>query len=372
LFSRESFDFDQTVDPVTGAPNNPVARPGTFIYLNSEDGQPKNALTIASENLEPMYQDEYILGFQKMLTEHFSLGVRGIYRELKQAIDDNCDYTAIYEQAVEQGLTPLLPNPGFPYCRMFNPGRDAVYVTDVEGDGVLRTYVVPGSRLSPEAKRKYTAVEFFVDGNWDRFFLQGSYTYARSIGNTEGGVKSDIGQNDTSVTQDFDYIELTVDTYGYLPNDRRHSLKLFGNYEFTDEWSVGANLLVQSGRPVNCLGVFDRDPTRVPGTPPNEATYDPHPYGSSFMQCNALPTPRGTAGRLPWTTNIDLNVAYAPSWLEGLQFKVDVFNLLNSQKVTSVIETAEVPETGLPSETYLAPASFQAPRSVRFMVQYDF
>ncbi|MUV12710.1 TonB-dependent receptor [Noviluteimonas gilva] len=372
LFSRESFEFDQTVDPVTGAPNNPIARPGTFIFLNSEDGQPKNPLTIASQDLDPMYQDEYILGFQKMLTDHLSLGIRGIYRELKQAIDDNCDYTAILEQSDAEGLTPLLPNPGFPYCRMFNPGKDAVFVTDVEGDGVLRTYVIAGARLSPPAKRNYSAMEFFVDGNWDKFFLQGSYTYAKSIGNTEGGVKSDIGQNDTSVTQDFDYIELTVDTYGYLPNDRRHSLKLFGNYEITDQWSVGANLIIQSGRPVNCLGVLDRDPTRAPGAPPNDATYDPHPYGSSFMRCNNSPVPRGTAGRLPWTQNLDLNVAYAPSWAEGLQFKVDVFNVFDSQKVTSVVETAEVPETGLPSEVYLVPASFQAPRTVRFMVQYDF
>jgi hypothetical protein len=329
-------------------------------------------LTIASQDLKPMYQDEYILGFQKMLTDHLSLGIRGIYRELKQAIDDNCDYTAIYEQAVAQGLTPLLPNPGFPYCRMFNPGKDAIFVTDVEGDGVLRTYAVAGARLSPPAKRNYSAMEFFVDGNWDKWFIQGSYTYAKSIGNTEGGVKSDIGQNDTSVTQDFDYIELTTDTYGYLPNDRRHTLKLFGNYQITDEWSTGANILIQSGRPVNCLGVLDRDPNRAPGTPPIEATYDPHPYGSSFMRCNNLPVPRGTMGRLPWTHNLDLNVAYAPNWAEGLQFKIDVFNVLNAQEVTSVNEQAEVPETGLTSETYLQPFSFQAPRTIRVMVQYDF
>ncbi|UWX04123.1 hypothetical protein H1235_01560 [Pseudoxanthomonas sp. NC8] len=66
-------------------------------------------------------------------------------------------------------------------------------------------------------------------------------------------MKSDIQQADTSVTQDFDYKELAVDSYGYLPNDRRHSLKLFGNYQFNDEWSAGGNLLVQSGRPINCL-----------------------------------------------------------------------------------------------------------------------
>ncbi len=387
LFSRESFDFDQTVDPTTGAPNLPVAVPDSFLYLNSEDGRPKNPLTIASKNLDPMYQDEYILGFQKALTDHLSLGIRGIYRELKQAIDDNCDYTAVldangfsatFDDAGDflgfsnaAGDFALLPNPGFPYCRMFNPGKDAVFVTDLLGNGQLVTNVIPGSRLSPKAKRNYSAMEFFVDGSWDKFFLQGSYTFAKSIGNTEGGVKSDIGQNDTSVTQDFDYIELTTDTYGYLPNDRRHSIKLFGNYEITDEWSVGANLLIQSGRPLNCIGVLDRDPARAPGAPPGPG-YDPHPYDAAFMRCNNLPVPRGTAGRLPWTQNLDMNVAYAPAWAAGLQFKIDVFNLFNSQKVTSVNELAEVPETGLASETYLVPASFQAPRSVRVMIQYDF
>lgn len=389
IYSREQYDFNQTVDPVTGEPNGVVPRPNTFIYLNGEDGAGKNPLTIASQNLDPQYQDEFILGMQKALTDNFSIGVRGIYRELKAAIDDNCDYTAVLDAIAENDpdLEPLLPSSGFPYCRMFNPGEDAVFVTDVEGDGVLRTYTIPGERLSPPAKRSYSSMEFFFDGNWDRFFMQGSYTFAKNKGNTEGGVKSDIGQNDTNVTQDFDYIELTVDTYGYLPNDRRHSFKLFGSYDLSEEWTVGANVLVQSGRPLNCFGVLDRDPFRVPGglprpdttvnedgtpNPDGDPGYDPHPYGSSFARCQNSPVPRGTAGRLPWTNRLDLNVAWRPAFAEGLQFKVDVFNVFNSDKVTSVTEVAEVPETGLTSETYLAPASFQAPRAVRFMVQYDF
>jgi len=397
LFTREDYNFGTvvgaSVDPLTGAPLDPSGNVystgnaqsrGNFRYVNGEAGTPKNPLTIASQNLDPMYQDEFILGMQKALTDHFSLGVRGIYRNLKAAIDDNCDYTAVmhaggynYDDAAgawlnSAGQAAVIPNDGFPYCRMFNPGKDAIFVTDFQNNGNLTTVTVPGATLSPEAKRKYQAMEFFFDGNWDKFFLQGSYTYAKSIGNTEGGVKSDIGQNNTSVTQDFDYIELTVDTYGYLPNDRRHSLKLFGSYEITDEWTVGANLLVQSGRPINCLGDLDRDPTRAPGTLPNPGTFNPHPYGSSFMRCLNSPVPRGTAGRLPWTNNIDMNVAYAPNWAEGLQFKVDVFNVLNSQKVTSVSEVAEDAATGSQLETYLAPTSFQAPRTVRFMVQYDF
>ncbi|KRG70136.1 TonB-dependent receptor [Pseudoxanthomonas dokdonensis] len=377
FFTRQNYTFTG-VDPVTGAPTGLTPRNAAGpAFINGEDGNSHNPDTIASKNLEPQYQDEYILGMQAALTDHMTLGARGIYRDLKQAIDDNCDYTAITDYADENGLTVNIPNPGFPYCRMFNPGQDAVLVTDIEGNGELTTITVPGDRLSPPAKRTYTALEFFVDGSWDKLFLQGSYTFAKSKGNTEGGVKSDIGQADTNVTQDFDYIELTENTYGYLPNDRRHSLKLFGNYDFSEQWSMGANLLVQSGRPKNCIGVLDRDPNRAPGDGPSlpvalGGTYNPHPYQAAFFRCNNIPVPRGTAGRLPWTTTLDLNVAWRPSFAEGLQFKMDVFNVFDTQEVTSVNEIAEDGSTGLPQANYLVPTSYQAPRTFRFMVQYDF
>ena len=368
LYTRQNFTFTG-VDPVTGAPTG-ITPINDLVYINGEFGEPKNPATIAATNLDPMYQDEYILGFQSQMTDHQSIGARAIYRKLKAAIDDNCDYSPIYNQAVEDGFDPVLPNAGFPYCRMFNPGEDAVFLTDIEGDGTLTEYTIPGELLSPQAKRTYKALELFWDGSWEKFFFQASWTIAWNKGNTEGGVKSDIGQADTSVTQDFDYKELMIDSYGYLPNDRRHSLKVFGNYEFTDEWSMGANVLVQSGRPKNCLGVF---------YPYNGGI---HPYGSSFFRCGvteaggvdgpAIAVPRGKAGRLPWTNSIDLNIAYRPNWAEGLQFKVDVFNVFNNQKVIAVSDVAEDGSTGLPLSTYGLARATQAPRSVRFMVQYDF
>ena len=58
--------------------------------------------------------------------------------------------------------------------------------------------------------------------------------------------------------------------------------------------------------------------------------------------------------------------------LQGLQFKIDIFNVFNRQKVVSVNEVAEDAVSGLPLDTYLLPTAFQAPRQVRFMVQYDF
>ncbi len=391
IYQRSNNNFFSGVDPVTGAPIliNPLNPLG---LINGEDGTAHDPNTIAAKNLDPMYQDEFILGFQSAWTDHLNFGARAIYRKLKAAIDDNCDYTAITDLAAADGLPPpVVPNPGFPYCRLFNPGEDTVLVTDLYGDGNYTTYTVEGARLSPPAKRSYKALELFLDGSWDKFFFQASYTLGYNKGNTEGGVKSDIGQGDTNTTQDFDYRELTVDTYGYLPNDRRHALKVFGNYDFSDEWSVGGNLLVQTGRPINCLGVLDQNPalpepagTDVDGDGVfGESNYAPHPYGSGFMRCSnstsgaqfdstVSAVPRGTAGRLPTTTTFDLNVAWRPAFAPGLQFKMDVFNVFNAQKVTAVSEVAEDSATGNPLSTYMLPRSYQAPRSFRFMVQYDF
>jgi hypothetical protein len=376
LFTRQNYNFTE-VDPVTGAPVDPTVR-SALQYVNGEFGEPKNPATIAAKNLDPMYQDEFILGFEKQLTDHQSIGAKGTYRKLKAAIDDNCDYTPIYDRAIADGFDPVLPSSGFPYCRMFNPGKSPVYATDIEDNGTLTEYKIDGTLLSPDAKRSYKALDMFWNGTWDRLFFQASWTVAWNKGNTEGGVKSDIGQADTSVTQDFDYKELMVDAYGYLPNDRRHSFKIFGNYQVTDEWSVGANLIVQSGRPKNCLGDLDLNP--APGSGDN---FDPHPYGSSFFRCgtttdgasgNVVAVPRGKAGRLPWTNSLDLNVAYAPQWAVGLQFKVDIFNVLNNQKVIAIDEVAEngYLTDGTPLNTYGLARAYQAPRSARFMVQYDF
>lgn len=382
------------LDPVTGAPLNTTLLEAH--YLNGENGQPKDPRVVATQGLKPQYQDEYILGFQAQLTDHISGGVRGVYRDLKSAIDDFCDYRYSAQVATDRGLSFDPSN--YVYCHLYNPGKDSTFFSDLDGDGTLEEFDVPanyyatlrkdpydpnsGLLFTPEqiaaldkatqAKRTYKAVEFFFEGHWDKFFVQGSYTWSKSSGTFEGGVKSDIGQDDTGTTQDFDYPELQMGAAGYLPNDRRHSFKLFGNYEINDEWSAGFNFLVQSGRPQSCLGIYGDDPTG---------------YRNSYFSCDTgLGVPswggrvnngttqgnRGDYGRTPWMRNLDLNMAYSPNWAKGLTMKVDVFNVLNEHTPLSVWERGES-RTGLPMyDTHLIPTSFQSPRSVRFMVQYEF
>lgn len=369
LYSQQYFDYTG-VDPVTGAPTG-LTEASALSYLNNEFGIGKDPRTIASKNLDPQYQDEYILGFQKAITENFSGGVRAIYRDLKRSIDDQCDYRVFEQWADDNGYAIDSYNPAFAYCHIYNPGRDLNVDIDIDADGTLENVVIPADKLGPKSKRTYTAVEFFAEGQiTDKFFLQGSYTWSKNKGNAEGGVKSDIGQDDTGVTQDFDYPELMVGADGYLPNDRRHTLKLFGNYEFNEQWSTGANFLYQSGRPINCFGVYGDDPVG---------------YLNSYFSCDAGPVDpdtgsngttivrRGSAGRTDDIFNLDLNVAYRPSFAEGrLAFKMDVFNVFNRQKALAVDESGE-DSTGNPlmGITYLTPTVYQAPRAVRFMVQYN-
>ncbi len=80
-------------------------------YLNNEFGIAKDAQTIADTGLKPMYQDEYILGFQTQLTDNISGGVRGIYRDLKAAIDDQCDYRAVFAWARRTASPPVVRMP---------------------------------------------------------------------------------------------------------------------------------------------------------------------------------------------------------------------------------------------------------------------
>lgn len=360
------------VDPATGAPTgltrivNPSTGSTATRFLNGEDGNPKFAAGYAVRNLEPMYQDEYILGFQNQLTENFSLGVRGIHRDLKSAIDDSCDYATLFNYVTGNG-----PGAKFNYCFLFNPGKDAVVFADFNGDGTAEEKTIPGALLSTKAKRYYTALEFFAQGNWDRFFMQGSYTFARAIGDTEGGVRSDNGQADTGTTSDFDYLATQIGAYGYGPNDRRHSLKMFGNFDLSDEVSIGANLLVQSGRPISCIGIYKGFETSHYGN--IHFSCDPGVPNASGNNGSTI-VGRGTVGRTPWTQTLDLNAAYKPAWFEGLQFKVDVFNVFNNAKPISVNELGE-DSAGDPTtvvNTYRTPTAWQSPRSVRLMLQYDF
>jgi len=360
LYTLEYFPFT-AIDRRTGVPTL-GPRIGELEYVNESRGNAHDPRAIASRNLSPMYQDEFILGLENDFGNNWSGGVRAIHRDLRRAIDDFCDRRPFIEWAEAHGKTysPAWTAPG---CFLFNPGQAATYQIDIDDDGQIDTVDLTARQIGmPKARRRYMALEFFFQHAWDeKWFLRGSYTYARNEGNTEGGVKSDIGQDDTGITQDFDLRELMIGAYGPLPNERRHTLKLFGAVALGEEWRVGSNLLLQSGRPKNCFGML----------PANMSQSES--YKNDFFFCRGVPTPRGSQGRTPWITQVDLNLEYRPAFADGnLALRLDVFNVLNAARAITVSEQGES-DTGLfLADRYGIPMNFQTPRYIRLSAQYDF
>ena len=373
-FTREYFTYTGIASDGTPTGLTPVPRTdgGTGPFsANGEYGQPIDVLSFAPSDLKNMYQDEYILGFEAQLTDNWMMGVKLTNRQLKSAIDDICDPGQMAEVLDERGIDP--DSVEIPGCFMFNPGGTNTFsLANIDEDGEYtgeRTEIVMTSDdwgFPDPMKREYKGVDVYFehafDGKWE---ARVDYTWSKSSGNMEGQVKSEFGQANISKTQDWDAAEIMTFANGYLANDRRHQLKARGSYQLTDELLIGANIRIQSGAPISCLGQFN------PGNiDENSADADPIGYGPSYHTCFGKVAKPG-ALRTPWTKTIDVGLLYRPNYFDKkLALGVQVRNLLNARKATQVDVTSE--ETAYTvSNTYLLPIGLQAPRTVTFTAAYD-
>ncbi|MBV6670276.1 TonB-dependent receptor [Xanthomonas euvesicatoria pv. alangii] len=334
------------------------------VSSNGEYGQAPDPNSFAPTDLKSQYQDEFLIGFEKTLGSSWNSGAKFTYRKLQSAIDDVCDTAKIGDKLTAQGGDADAVS--IPGCVMFNPGQTNTYnLRNVDGSGYTSVRMSQSDwGFTDKARRNYVAVDLFLEHPFDeKWYGRVDYTWSHSYGNTEGQVKSDIGQSDVSKTQDWDAAALMYYAGGSLANDRRHQLKAFGAYQLTPEWMASATLRVMSGTPKSCLGYFGTDES------------DPISYGSAYHYCGGQPSRPGDAGRTPWTTNLDLGVTYRPSFADHkLALGLQVFNVLNQRdvlRVNGVYETA--PSTvsntyGIGTDTF----SFNTPRFVRLSASYDF
>lgn len=383
------YHYSGQVDPATGLP---VGGLGALINPTKNEPNPvePNPHTVAASNLSPMYQDEFILGAQVQLSDKWMAGLRAISRNVKSGMDDFCGHQALQKWAEDNGyegayLADVAYAGGWtPTCYMINPGQDVNILLDPYGDGELVDAHIPASYFGiPEYTRKYNALEFFFEGHGEKWQVQGSYTFAKSKGTSEGYVNSTLEQTDAGITQDFDFKPFTDGTNGYLPNDRRHTFKVFGVYDITDEWHVSGNLLVQSGRPKSCYGFIPLDDDSINDSDVEQPVYDwyvaQHWAGNSFYCKNAegerVLGRRGDRGRTPWTYSLDLGLAYTPKWAnDNLTLAVKVSNVFNAQRVTESWEFSEEGSSTDPDPdlNYGNDVNYQTPRSAQLIVRYTF
>lgn len=327
---------------------------GAPVSENNEYGQAPDPKTVASKTLKSEYQDEYILGFDKtlnMLDTKWVYGAKATYRKLGNLIDDTCNFQAIESAAKAQGVDVT----NLHGCYFINPGRAADFLVNTTGGGYEKVHLNAEQLGLPKAKRSYYSLELYLqhpfDGTW---WGKVDYQYARSYGNTEGQVRSDIGQSDISATVDWDYPSLMAYSNGTLSNDRKHTLKLYGGYAFNSEWSVSGNVLIASGAPRSCLGGFGADQGHPAYT------------GDYYHFCNGEPSPPGDEGRAPWQHIYSVQAEYRPAFADHkLGFSVDLYNIFNEQHPLQYQPQQH-------DARFNEPLYYETPRYVRFGITYDF
>jgi outer membrane receptor protein involved in Fe transport len=375
---RGSFGGDRWLDyrylitsPVwTDVGSNPECPPtcsnATFIEV-VDQRPPSNDpnKSYIDPGLKPMRSQELVLGYQHDLGREMSVGVRYVHKQVDRAIEDQ-------GVLVGTSIDYYITNPGF---------------------GIGRQ-LIPGLPDQPKAVRDYDAVELdFRKRLTSRWSFWGRYWWSRLHGNYSGlasadevyAYPDDYDPNDTrrartspNVNRDFDalamsFAENAVPSYGPLPADRPHQLRLQALYDFPFGTSAGATFNAASGTPVS----------RYVEIPPGVA---PVYYRG-----------RGSEGRTPalWQVDLYLQHAFRLTGSARLELSANVLNLFNTDKPTLIWDNltqqgAEVPVTTeeyldgaridasiaankvLLDPRFLQPRDYQLPRSIRLAARLTF
>jgi len=296
------YDHDPRVDPTRG---DTLRAPGRI--------QQRIA------GLEGQYFDEITLGYERSVRGDGRLGVRGMFRVLRQALEDGFSISEF-----------AFGNPG---------------------SGELSEY--------PRAKREYSSLELsYKQGLGGRASMLLSYVLSRAHGNHPGLFNPDFGPNVPNANGSFDWPEMLVNGTGLLPGDRTHVFKLSGSYRAGAGVTVGVAGAVRSGTP---LSEYGGSSVGFPWT--------------DFMR------QRGTAGRTPAIWDLNLRIAYEPHLLAAgvsqPRFTVDLLHVASQREAVRYDQTHffNIDADGNqinPNPAYGLPTSFQSPMSVRVGAELSF
>jgi outer membrane receptor protein involved in Fe transport len=369
IWMAGAFDYTSTwytFDGTLTDDGSPEELDDELMHIVWADGETPDPREATSTNIEPMSQNEVIVGYERRLGNNWNVGVRGVARWYHQVIEDFTILEGLWNTYGVECLNPDLIETG-DYCwgnrwRLGNPGRDFVGWYDLDHDGELDRVVIPAEELRyPAAARDYYALELSFArrfmGNW---MLQGSYTWSHLYGNYEGTISDEFGNDYAGVNQSFDWPYMMEHSGGDLPNDMRHNIKLYGVYTWNFGLQVGGNFFYHTGRPINSYGRHPSDPWA--------------PYGGwpAFYTAGE-PKPRGCCGRTDDVWGLDVMLKY-DFQTAGITWNVrlDAFNILNNQNVVRVRQQAERTGSGVPRDDYGEPMYYQRPRTVRLGLGLNF
>ncbi len=273
-----------------------------------------NDLTDAG--IKGQYLREGVLGVEREIIPNVAVGARYVYRDLPRVVEDFL--------CLDDGT----------YC-VGNPTQDRMkYLFSLDYSSQF---------LAPKAQRYYRGFQFDVTKRFaDNWTLLASYVYSTLKGNYDGTFApytQPRGTADPNISALYDYYDFftqgpvtggvpyPVTANGYLSNDRRSVAKISGLYVTPFNLSVGLTSYYQTGTPISRIG-----------------------YSGAYSRPEYFLTPRGTEGRVPSSYDADLHLGY-PLQLgpASLTFLVDIFNILNTQRVIAVDQRYNLSEFDNPN-----------------------
>ncbi len=285
--------------------------------------------------LKGMYRQQFQIGYQQEIIEDLLVRVAWLHTDLGRAVED---------VSTDGGLNFLVANPGEKI-----PEKD-IQKKQQECDDLeaqLEMLPMDDENFAPIA-RELKQCQFLADAyqrinelfdkptqNFDAFTLEvqkrfarnwmllASYTYSRLIGNYVGIVNPITGQVTLGVDPQYDIPELVRNSFGPLPTDQRHRVRLNGFYTFdlreAGRLTIGTSLNFQSGYPVSIRADNNR-------------------YNGQFL---IYVLPRGAAGRIQPNYQWNLSLGYAYPLPKDLEFEISA-RLLNVTNAKAVLRVDEV------------------------------
>jgi hypothetical protein len=385
-FTQDWYTLPTTGGVYTGSMTSPTL--GTMVQHDVlSNGAAVDASTLVSKNIKPQYMDEFMLGGEYTLPNRIKLSANLSYRRLGAVLEDvDFDGSGAYGSIIKAYCatqtkswcsSSAVPSIGSSGYVLMNPGTDLI-VNVADSAGALHEITIPASSIGmPKASRNVWALELKFDKPFNgTYSLSGSYVWGSAKGNYEGGVKSDNGQDDTGLTQDFDESGWMTKSYGYLPNHRAHTFKLYGNWKPAQRWNIGFNAMLQSPRKYGCIGTYPLSDGRAATT--SAASWYCNAQIAAGNLSGTLNTPigRGAAFESDWYKTLDLTFAYTLP-IEtpgggGITMRADIFNVFNFKSALQFREIGDLDSAGVIDPNYRKPTVYQTPRYVRFSITGKF
>ncbi len=289
-------------------------------------------------NLRNQYINEYILGYDREVVPEVAVGIKGIYRDYGEVIED------------------------------FLCADDGTYCIGNPGQGIMReVFTLDYARTlpAPEPQRIFRGVEVNVNKRYSHHWQgMASYLYSKLEGNFDGlyAPFTNVGA-DPNISAAYDYYDFftngsdltRITNKGPLSNDRRHQVKLSGTYTTPWKLELGAAAYWRSGTPVTRYG-----------------------YSDIYGRYEFFLTRRGAEGRTPDNYDADVHLGYPLAvGRVTINLLADVFNLLDAQRPVLVDERWGFQEADNASPTptnpdYLKPVLRTPPRTVRLGARLSF